>query len=431
MAYHVEDAEVLVPPPGVPGYALYQWDSVELYVDAKGTRKGRMGRGDFQILVSSDGRTVAFRGDDLLEPLSSRVPKLIDSNLPVNAAGRRTATGYDVELAVPWASLGVVHPMAGQEVALDLSWNDWVADHPQLPEEVPDLFTKVAVLRGEPAAAHVDDPAHVGAEKAAGILASSYFPWSWSGTRDFGYPSTWRPVVLVGAPALAERLAAAYGPLALVLGAVIATAGLSAGGLAGLRVRHRRRVRSLLAHIEALEGAAQAPIAVDPAARGRSRDRSEGPVTAKPAPPGSPVPLVTVERAIEDAQGEAVPRDLPGRAVAFLCRNLASRVTVEQLAAALFVSRRTLHRVIVDRLGCVPTELIAVVRMREAERLLTIEGRLVKQVADDLGFVSVPHFSRSFKRFYGYAPSEAARLSGSHLTPAGRRVAGDGPRLPM
>jgi AraC-like DNA-binding protein len=44
--------------------------------------------------------------------------------------------------------------------------------------------------------------------------------------------------------------------------------------------------------------------------------------------------------------------------------------------------------------------------MREAQRLLTREGLLVKDVALRLGFVSVSHFSRSFKHFFQVPPSE-------------------------
>ena len=111
------------------------------------------------------------------------------------------------------------------------------------------------------------------------------------------------------------------------------------------------------------------------------------------------------------ADAAANGRDIPARAVAYLCRNLGASVSVEELADAVHVSRRTLHRAIVGALGCTPSELITAVRMREAERLLTVEDRLVKQVADDLGFASIPHFSRTFKRFHGYNPSEASRRS--------------------
>lgn len=109
---------------------------------------------------------------------------------------------------------------------------------------------------------------------------------------------------------------------------------------------------------------------------------------------------------------------LGDRAILAIYRRLDSPLTPSRLAAALYVSLRTLERGLVLALDCTPGQLIATVRMREARRLLG-EGRRVSEVADRLGFANPFHFSRRYKRFYGVAPSEARRALPQRLSRPG------------
>ncbi len=106
---------------------------------------------------------------------------------------------------------------------------------------------------------------------------------------------------------------------------------------------------------------------------------------------------------------------LGDRAILAIYRRLDTPLSPSGLAAALYVSLRTLERGLVVALDCTPGQLIATVRMREARRLLG-EGRRVSEVADRLGFANPFHFSRRYKRFYGMAPSEARRAMPQRLS---------------
>ena len=75
-----------------------------------------------------------------------------------------------------------------------------------------------------------------------------------------------------------------------------------------------------------------------------------------------------------------------------------------ELAAALFVSLRSLQRHLGEALGCSPGELILAVKMREARRLLETGELQVQQVAHRVGYDDPAHFSRRFKAYFGLAP---------------------------
>jgi AraC-like DNA-binding protein len=227
-----------------------------------------------------------------------------------------------------------------------------------------------------------------------------------------------------------ERVAT--GQMAL-LGVVATCAGVAAL-TSWLRAGARRRVLSLVDRI------------TPTAAAGPSHEKSERPPSAPErspeeedvTPPGPPIATGSfLHRLALVASGETLPRHIEairqlvssaaprprtrsGRAIARVCQSLEAGMTVDELAAALFVSRRTLHRAVVTEQGCTPSELIMAVRLREAKRLLLAEGRMVKNVAGAVGFPSVPHFSRTFKRFFGVAPSEAATTPARPGSASGR-----------
>lgn len=421
-AFEVEDAEVFLPPSGVPATAVYQWDSIELYVDVEGRGGPHMETDDLQVIVSSSGAVAALRGDDLLETAGWRVPKRTLKLVAAEAATRRTDDGYCVELAIPWPTFGVERVSEGRRLRIDLACNDWLEDHAQLPEAVVDFETieQLRQARGaDKSGLRMDDPEHLGWQAGREVLERAYLPWSWSGSRDFGYPDTWREVRLVGSPSWRERLGEALGVGGVGLLAAALTAACAAFVVAAGRRRARRRIATLMERLQALER----ETAAEAAAPGRPPGNGEARAAAAAAPAGEPA-HDTLSGKIDLVhvlvrRGDPLPRELCSHAIAFILRHLENPLTPAEVAAGLHVSLRTLQRAMATSLGCTPGEVITAVRMREAQRLLRVEGLLVKEVASRVGFASVSHFSRRFKGFYGVAPSE---------TEAGRarRPGGDG-----
>lgn len=86
--------------------------------------------------------------------------------------------------------------------------------------------------------------------------------------------------------------------------------------------------------------------------------------------------------------------------------------TIEQMAAALHVSERTLKRHLQHE-ACTFKGLQDTVRLRRAQSLLNEVNLALSDIAQQVGFDDPAHFTRAYKRWTGETPSAArARLGG-------------------
>lgn len=428
----VDDDEVFPPPITAQPGELFCGDSVELYVDIDGDAGELMSGRDFQFLVACDGRAAVLHGDPLLADAGFRVPKRVHESAVFRHVVSRAATGYAVEVAIPWTTLGVEKAQRGDRIGLDVAVNDWVRPFPPAASGVEDGL-KVNALRR--LTGQQDDPDGAsGSRRGEGAEeprpADGYWAWSWSGSRDLGYPARWASVRLSGGPSLTERIDRRLGALRLPA-AVLAGAGLFTLTAAVLiRTRDRRRSRALLRRVAELEDSmhdAVEPVAGLAAEPGEAMPPPQ-PETSEVVPGDTGQVPVTSELSgkIDSVRRlvrreEPVPTDLTTRAIARIYEDLESGLNPSQLADSLFVSLRTLQRAVSTSLGCSPSELIMAVRLREAYRMLRVERRPVKDAALSAGFTSQPHFSRKFKHYFGINPSEVAagrEASARSQTPA-------------
>jgi signal transduction histidine kinase/CheY-like chemotaxis protein/ligand-binding sensor domain-containing protein len=81
-------------------------------------------------------------------------------------------------------------------------------------------------------------------------------------------------------------------------------------------------------------------------------------------------------------------------------------LTVERLADAVAVERRTLQRKLKALTGLTPAAYIRQFRMQRAGHLLASSDRSVQEIAISCGFASPQHFSRSFSQHYGMPPDQ-------------------------
>ena len=82
----------------------------------------------------------------------------------------------------------------------------------------------------------------------------------------------------------------------------------------------------------------------------------------------------------------------------------SSSYRAHELAALCQVSLRTLQRHFRSQYGLTVSGWLREVRLREAYSRL-LGGAMVKEVAFDLGYKQLSHFSRDFKSYFGVAPS--------------------------
>lgn len=80
--------------------------------------------------------------------------------------------------------------------------------------------------------------------------------------------------------------------------------------------------------------------------------------------------------------------------------------TVQQYADQLFVSAKYLGEIVKKETGETPIKLIHKRLYQEAHYLLNYSYLSVKEISDTLNFDTPSHFSRFFKQFAGYTPTE-------------------------
>lgn len=100
-------------------------------------------------------------------------------------------------------------------------------------------------------------------------------------------------------------------------------------------------------------------------------------------------------------------RELYERVRAIIARRLAEHeFSVEALASAVQMSRSRLHRRLVRLTGKPPGRMIRHARMLRAAELLQSTDRPVADIGAAVGYEDPAHFTRSFKRRFGFTPTE-------------------------
>lgn len=85
-------------------------------------------------------------------------------------------------------------------------------------------------------------------------------------------------------------------------------------------------------------------------------------------------------------------------------RNYLEIVNIAEVAATCFVDQAYLSRLFKRFAEETPLQLLTRLKMGKAAELLGSGELLIKQVAEEVGFVDPYHFSRVFKRVYGIPP---------------------------
>lgn len=121
------------------------------------------------------------------------------------------------------------------------------------------------------------------------------------------------------------------------------------------------------------------------------------------------------------APGETNPRQSWDRWARLLARleQYPGRDSVRQLAADFGLGPEQFIREFSRQTGTTPKQYILARRLWRARRLLQ-EGRMVKEAAYQAGFGSLPHFSRVYRKRFGYPPSQTPARDDTLLPPETR-----------
>ncbi|WP_227762005.1 PocR ligand-binding domain-containing protein [Zhaonella formicivorans] len=90
----------------------------------------------------------------------------------------------------------------------------------------------------------------------------------------------------------------------------------------------------------------------------------------------------------------------------YMRNNYRKKITLEDVAQAVYLSPCHLSKIFKQELGCTIMEFLTKIRIEEAKKLLRDPKYNVIQVADDLGFRDPGYFTKVFKRSEGITPSQ-------------------------
>ncbi len=123
-----------------------------------------------------------------------------------------------------------------------------------------------------------------------------------------------------------------------------------------------------------------------------------------------------VERHAHDVRPKR-PAPTPHRAVLrakeYLHDHYASNVSLDDLATASGLSSFRLSRLFASSVGVPPHQYQLQLRVEQAKRLL-LKGNQVSDIAYQVGFFDLSHFSRHFKRYVGVSPGRYASGKNVH-----------------
>jgi len=96
---------------------------------------------------------------------------------------------------------------------------------------------------------------------------------------------------------------------------------------------------------------------------------------------------------------------------AFLYDHINLNITLEELASKYGLSTSSFRRLFVKRLGTSPHKWIKDQRLNYARCWMLFSQKPVSEIYLELGFESISHFSREFKKKFGYNPSKTTKLT--------------------
>jgi AraC family transcriptional regulator len=123
----------------------------------------------------------------------------------------------------------------------------------------------------------------------------------------------------------------------------------------------------------------------------------------------------------ESTSGNAATSVRPGclaawqarRVVEYIEQHLGAKLTTEEIAAAIGLSKSHFSRSFKSTLGASPMAYVAARRIERAKRTILASAESLADVALDCGFADQSHLNRQFRRAVGVTPGQWRRSSAS------------------
>jgi len=101
--------------------------------------------------------------------------------------------------------------------------------------------------------------------------------------------------------------------------------------------------------------------------------------------------------------------DIIYKAVDYIKRNYAAKLTLKELADNLFISRQYFNRIFKESTGQTPGSYITFVRIEESKKLLRNSSVNIVDIPEMVGFENQSYFTKVFKSETGFTPGQYRR----------------------
>jgi AraC-like DNA-binding protein len=351
----------------------YLNDAVEFYIDPFLDSREKMDVNDYQFIVNLNNQVSILKGDyrktdslDIAAPKEHGITTLVfksATHLMGSLNNPAADTGYVVEMSIPLAAVGI-EPREGIRAKMDFCIND--AD--SLVDIVP-----------------IPDSAEV----------PGFYYSSWKGSRNFSFPSEWSVFELKGKPSWLTRFVKTNTRLILWGGiAIVVISALIIGWLI-IRIRQLKNVpqKSALPQFNEIQRYMQE----EP----QPLDLQQPEVADNPPAELTETPAHTTEL--------KAPKEEPlviKKARNYILANIENEIELEKLSSSCAVSSRQLQRIFKEYLNITPSNFIVILKMEAAEDLLKKGDKNVTEIAYHLGYSDPAYFTRVFKKYFGFPPSQ-------------------------
>lgn len=131
-------------------------------------------------------------------------------------------------------------------------------------------------------------------------------------------------------------------------------------------------------------------------------DAQGGLAAAEKAAEGEPQKAGEIVENAQEAAGNFIVRN----AIAYMEEHYAEKIYLNDVAEQIYVSQWHLSKLLNKELGQNFSEVLNGIRIKKAEELLKDPSLRIGDIAEEVGFLDVAHFSRIFKKITGVSANE-------------------------
>jgi len=106
---------------------------------------------------------------------------------------------------------------------------------------------------------------------------------------------------------------------------------------------------------------------------------------------------------------DAKHMDIIYKAVEYIKRNYSSKITMQEIADYLYISRQYFCRIFKEGTGQTPGAYVTFVRIEESKKILRKSAINIVDIPEAVGFESQSYFTKIFKKETGFTPGQYRR----------------------